>query len=58
MLDHQLVASLSEQLLPSNYVKLCDSDGKIITGETLLIAFLLHMQKSKCADSRKIREEN
>ena len=57
MLYHQLGASLSEQLLPGNYVKLCESVWKDNHQRNSSDCSLLHMQKSNCADGREIGGE-
>uniref|UniRef100_A0ABI8A4I5 FXYD domain-containing ion transport regulator n=2 Tax=Felinae TaxID=338152 RepID=A0ABI8A4I5_FELCA len=46
LLYHQLVASFSEQHLPSNYVKLCDSEWKDNRRRSSSDCFLPHTQKA------------
>lgn len=46
LLYHQLVASLSKQLLPSNYVKLCDSVWKDNCWRNSSDCFFPHMQRA------------
>lgn len=57
LLYHQLVASFSEQLLPSNYVKLCDSEWKDNRRRNSSDCFLPHMQKATVQKAGRLGSE-